>query len=388
MPRVKSDYIPRSIKHSSGQAVVRLSGRDHYLGKWGSPQAQANYEKLIGEWLAHGRQLPASDYLSVSEVILAYVMQAQQRYGQGSELGCLKDALRTVKQLYGSDAAAEFGPRCLKTVRDAFIAKGWSRSYVNKQITRIRRVIKWAVAEELIPGEVYHRLSAVDGLRRGDPGARETEPVKPVPEAFVAAVKPCVVPQVRAMIELQSLTAMRPGEVTIMRTCDLETSGRVWVYKPAHHKTERHGHTREILLGPRAQEVLKPWLRVNIKEFLFQPAEAMAWRWGEQRKERKTPLWKSHVKMKERKKKGRKRIKFAAHYTVNAYSYAVRRGCKKAKVPAWSTNRLRHNAATNLRKEHGIELARIILGHSSAFTTEIYAEVDRRQAVEVIAKIG
>jgi len=49
---------------------------------------------------------------------------------------------------------------------------------------------------------------------------------------------------------------------------------------------------------------------------------------------------------------------------------------------------LRHNAATTLRKEYGIELARIILGHASGFTTEIYAEADRRQAIDVVAKIG
>ena len=32
------------------------------------------------------------------------------------------------------------------------------------------------------------------------------------------------------MIELQRLTGMRPGEVVIMRTCDLERSGDVWAY--------------------------------------------------------------------------------------------------------------------------------------------------------------
>lgn len=54
----------------------------------------------------------------------------------------------------------------------------------------------------------------------------------------------------------------------------------------------------------------------------------------------------------------------------------------------WHPHQLRHNAATRLRKEHGVELARIVLGHSTAFTTEIYAEADREQAVEVIGKIG
>ena len=55
---------------------------------------------------------------------------------------------------------------------------------------------------------------------------------------------------------------------------------------------------------------------------------------------------------------------------------------------SWHPNQLRHNAATRLRKEFGVELARIVLGHATAFTTEIYVEADRAQAMEVIAKVG
>jgi hypothetical protein len=42
----------------------------------------------------------------------------------------------------------------------------------------------------------------------------------------------------------------------------------------------------------------------------------------------------------------------------------------------------------SLRREFGVELARIILGHSTAFTTEVYAEVDRQQSMAVIAHVG
>lgn len=54
----------------------------------------------------------------------------------------------------------------------------------------------------------------------------------------------------------------------------------------------------------------------------------------------------------------------------------------------WHPNRLRHTAATLIRQEHGIETARVILGHSKLTTTEIYAEADRAKAAEVMAKIG
>jgi len=54
----------------------------------------------------------------------------------------------------------------------------------------------------------------------------------------------------------------------------------------------------------------------------------------------------------------------------------------------WHPHQLRHNAATYLRKEFGLEAARIILGHPSTAVTEIYAEKDEQQAVEAIMKIG
>ncbi len=86
---------------------------------------------------------------------------------------------------------------------------------------RVGRIFKWAVENELVPASVLHGLQAVSGLRYGRSEAREIEPVKPVPDAFVDAVLPHVAPQVAAMIQLQRITGMRSGEVTIMRGCDI-----------------------------------------------------------------------------------------------------------------------------------------------------------------------
>ena len=65
-----------------------------------------------------------------------------------------------------------------------------------------------------------------------------------------------------------------------------------------------------------------------------------------------------------------------------------------AEVKAWraqhsfSPHQLRHTAATTIRREYDIEQARIILGHSSAFTTEIYAKAESDAAKAVVGKIG
>ncbi|MGB2820917.1 MAG: tyrosine-type recombinase/integrase, partial [Phycisphaerae bacterium] len=60
----------------------------------------------------------------------------------------------------------------------------------------------------------------------------------------------------------------------------------------------------------------------------------------------------------------------------------------RRKAHRWHPHQLRHNAATELRKEFGIEAARIILGHRSAAITEVYAEKDEQQAIEAVTKVG
>ena len=80
---------------------------------------------------------------------------------------------------------------------------GWSRTHVNMQIGVVRRMFRWGVENEVVAPSVLHGLQAVGGLRRGKTAARETEPVGPVAEAVVDAIKPHMSRQVWAMIELQ-----------------------------------------------------------------------------------------------------------------------------------------------------------------------------------------
>lgn len=138
----------------------------------------------------------------------------------------------------------------------------------------MKRIFAWAVEEELIDPTGYHALQSVKGLRYGRSSAPESAPVRPVPFAFVDAVLPHVLPEVAAMIHLQLATGMRSGEMCSMRTCDIDASGEVWCYRPVRHKTQHHGHTREVWIGPKAQAILQPWLRMNTQEHLFSPWRA------------------------------------------------------------------------------------------------------------------
>ena len=64
------------------------------------------------------------------------------------------------------------------------------------------------------------------------------------------------------------------------------------------------------------------------------------------------------------------------------------RACRKAGVPRWSPNRLRHSFATEVRSRFGLEEAQVTLGHSKADVTQTYAERDLGKAREVARAVG
>ncbi len=244
--------------------------------------------------------------------------------------------------------------------------------------------------------EVHAALKAVEGLRRGQ--ARETKPIKPVADDVVNAVKPFVSRQVWGMIQVQRLTGMRPGEICILRTCDLVTMGEAWEYRPSTHKTAYRGKARVIFIGPAAQEVLRPWLRPDDDHaFLFQPVAAEAERRAGMRTKRKTKVQPSQ----QCRKQIRPKRTPGDRYTTGSYRQAVAKGCNKAfpcpkgqdpaawrKAHQWHPHQLRHSVATRIRKEFGLDHARVVLGHTSPAVTETYAEIDMAKAAEVMHKIG
>jgi integrase len=393
MPRLKHK-LPSYCRHkASGQAVVTIDGRDVYLGPHGSAESKQKYEQQIARWLA-SRETPTlnassetvpRDDLRISELLVAYFEHADAYYVKNGaptgEVKNLEDAVRPLREMFENERVVDFGPVSLKTVRQAMISAKLSRRVINARVNRIRRVFKWGVENELVGPEILHALQAVAPLKKGRSSAPERREVKPVPQQHIDAVRALVSSPVRAMIDLQLLTGMRPGEVVIMRPRDIDRTDATWKYAPSSHKTEHHGAERAVFLGPKAKRVLVPFLARNSDAYLFDPREAMA----EKHRERRDA-----AKITRPVKKLRKRPnpRLGDHYTRKAYHNAIFKACRKAGVPVWGPNRLRHNAATELRKQFGIEVARVILGHRSAEVTEVYAELDRSRASDIMAQVG
>src|SRR5262249_30330844 len=84
--------------------------------------------------------------------------------------------------------------------------------------------------------------------------------VKPVDPQHVTATLPHCSRHVRAMLELQQLTGMRPGEVCKLRLSEVNRAGDPWVFRPERHKTAHRGKSRVIPIGPKARALLVGFL--------------------------------------------------------------------------------------------------------------------------------
>ncbi len=392
--------VPAYRRHkSSGQAVVTLGSKDFYLGRWNTKASRAEYDRLTGEWLAAGRCLPEVDGgPSVAELALAYWRHAKSFYTKdGKPTGSIdriRIALRTLRETYGPTPAREFGPLALQAVRQTLVDAGNSRRYINYLIDSIRRVFKWGASQELVPVDTYRALTTVVGLQRGRSGAREPKPIKPVDDAVVDATLAHLSEIVADMVRFQRLTGCRPGEACLIRPCDVDTSGDVWTYRPESHKTEHHGRERIICIGPKAQDVLRPYLLRDKSAYCFVPAESERKRLAVLHDKRRTPLSCGNRPGTNRKRKPKRQA--GAQYTTGSYHRAIQRALELAnrerskadQLPKWSPNRLRHSAATEIRRQFGLEAAQVTLGHATADVSQIYAERDLTLAVEIMRRIG
>lgn len=256
-----------------------------------------------------------------------------------SEQDNIRQALRFAKRLYGHATSGEFGSSALKAVRQAMIEAGRCRSLINKDLNRIKAMFRWAVEHELVPVAVSQALQAVAGLRKGRSDAKEAVPVGPVPEGDVRATLPFLSPQIAAMVWLQRLSGARPGEITSLRPRDVRRAeGGVWLYRPEEHKTEHYERGRVVALGPRAQEVLRPWLDRDPDAYGFSPAEVVAARASGRVGSDQSPPAATKARSGRPKPGGR--------YTKDSYRVAIRRACHRAGIPAWAPNQLRHTRAT------------------------------------------
>ena len=417
MPRLVHRPPKYRLHKGSGQAIVSINGRRLYLGVYGTPKSHELYEKAISEWR---RSLPgkaesrastkkishfdddlvvtasklrerrqAGQEATINELILVYRKHTHVYYRKNGnvtrEAMIIDEVLRFLDEHNGIERIDQFGPVKLDELRDRMIDDlDWSRKHINKQVSRIVRMFRWAVEQEVAPPESHSALAKLTGLKKDRSRARETSGVSCVEDDVVQQTIALLPPVVADMVRLQRLTGARPGEICTVRPGDIDRTASIWIYVPQSHKTEHHDQNRMVVLGPQAQAILSPYLLRAADAFCFTPEESERVRLAKRAEDRTTPMRKRE---RDRRKLKSLRI-FAPCYDAASYRHAIQRVCARAGLPKWAPNQLRHNAATEIRKRFGLDAAQVICGHQSADVTQVYAERDMELAMRVAREMG
>jgi len=399
--------MPRVIVvKPSMNARVRIGGRAYWLGK--SPGGKVTAEqtaraaRLWNEYLSGVLEPPAvkakapaveqavtelslASALTVAEIGVRYLDHCYRYYkkADGTTTSSVDGVTMALRGLFPfADLPAEkFGPRSMMTMRDALVREGRPRVTCNRAVKTIRRMFKWAVAEELVHADVWKSLEAVAPLQKGRTDAPEVAPVEEIAEEVVIDTLPYLPKVVASMVWFQRWTGARPGEVCVIRPENIDRSGEVWIFTPAHHKLSwrEAPEPRRIVIGAEGQKVLSPYLLRDPSEYCFSPSESVFEHRGATTR------------------RGRRRP--GNCYTSASYRRAITRAVEAAnrardvegiadKLPNWAPNQLRHLRAGEVKQHFGIEAAGAVLGHANIRTTEIYADRKLKIATDVARRIG
>ena len=390
-----SNPVPKLCFHKSSlRFYIWIDGRRVYLGKGKSadkiPSAvHRKYKRAIAKWAVEEPVTPEilPDDLTILELVDSFLDWAEKEYPESNEADCLELSTRTLCNLFGETAANKFGPLKLIAYQQALVDEGkLTRQGINKRVNHIRRIFNWAVSREVVPFVLAHSLTTVRPLRRGRTSAPEAREIPPVPDEVVKATLPHLSPPIAAMVSVQRLTGMRPGEVCRLTMDQMDRSNpECWIYDPNQHKTAWRGKVRRIVLDKASIEFLQPWLRDDGKP-LFSPSERVAALNAEKRTRRRTRVQPSQ--MSRAKESPRKRAGDA--YTPDSYGNCIKKVCETHRIPHWSPNQLRKANGQEVRARFDLSHAQAVLGHSDARTTAThYAREDLKKATrvaEVMAK--
>lgn len=417
MPKLGNRVPQARLHRPSGQARVRIDGRDIYLGKFGSADARKRYAEVLADFTARraaGASMSPAAPVTVSVAVFRFWQWADvhYRHPDGTPTRAadgFKESLRPLRQMFGELPLAELGPSKVYEYQASLAARGLARTTVNARVQKVRRFVRWCIGRELAPATLAPALASVEPVRAGK-GAREAPRRRPVEWERVEKTLPHLPPMLQALVLTLWYSGARVGEIVTLTTGCIDRGGEIWRADLDRHKTVGHGHDHLLLFGPEAQKALEPWLRPEAPEApIFAP----------RRVNPRTAKW--HGKLEPGEHYARpslpqaiRRACVAAFPHPHVAEILVRRKALKARAEKqaldaelaewkranrekldawerahrWQLAQLRHARATTLREQFGLDVAQTVLGHSRPSTTTIYSRTALAHAEAALKLVG
>jgi len=293
----------------------------------------------------------------------------------------------------------ELGPDELFNVQQALLnhtyehgskVKRYTRRGVNDTINWVRKVWCWGMGRGMVTAEQVQGLEEVKPLRIGACKAPDNTKRQRVTEEEFSKVLKELSGVVSDMLRIVWYTGMRPNEVCTMRPFDIVKNDKdCWLYVPGRdqspvgkHKTMRFEKVKVIPLAKECQKILQKRIKeFNSKDYIFNPKEGMQEFLAKKAASRQTPLkWGNSPGS---NRKDHPMIKPRDRYDHHTLRKACQRACLRAGVDPFVPYDLRRSMATRARATLGKEAAKVLLGHASTSTTEIYLLEEVQEAMKV-----
>lgn len=359
MPRrADPNRLPALLLHrASGQGRVRIAGRYVYVGKFGTDAARQRYAEVLQQHFSAAAQAavvqpepataPLARLVTVNDLCLRFVTERIPLYltseGKPSaERDCFRGVIRLLHQRFGELPVDNFGPLCLRQIRDDMVKKGWSRNFINKQIRRLRYIFRFGISWEIVDPSVAEKLKSVPALGPLESSAPEYPARKSVPDKDQRKVRELLSPAYRDIFDLLRLTGARPGEILRLTVESIQQEGDVWHADFERHKTSKFGKSRTLFFNRSAQAILLRYMDAAADTGRLFSVER------------------------------------------STFSNAVKRACQRAGVPAFVPHQLRHTVATKLSDDLGTECAQRLLGHATRAMAEHYSRAATKKAKKAV----
>lgn len=278
---------PKLHRDGDGRAYARWTDpvtrrrKVKVFGQWGDAETVRAYRVWAAEWLVgSGEPVQQEESVSVARLIIRFIEYADGHYTKNgrptSEPAGIRAALKVVNELYGDTDAAAFAPTRLLAVQQQWVANGLAMKTCNDYLNKVQRCFSWGVSRGLLPAAVADALRHVQPLVAGRTKAARPRNIRGAEDADLDKALPNLHPDperqrvLEAIIRLQRLTGMRPGEVLELRSCDIDRASEPWLYEPSSGgKTLHLDKPRRVHLGPQARVIIETHLTGGPADLVF-----------------------------------------------------------------------------------------------------------------------
>ncbi len=423
--------IPKMTRQKRGNkvyAVVRvyINGKQKmfYLGEYGSEEAEKKYHEI-----AIAYYNTAIHDTSKNDMTLAYlynqfldtiegrkdsesnnlrrsIRYAVECFGDSLTIGDFADDTRSIGiltryQQYLTSIALETREDdgadeddLNKPGRDVVqkVKRQWTYTGVNLVVKKWICVLRWGCRQGILPFNLFRVLDALKPLTSAS-GLPRTQEAEAVDDETLLAVMPFMTPTVREMVQIQRGTGMRAKEVCDLLVGDIDTTGVSWIVATNRHKTSNFLKTRYFAFSEAETEILRKRIAgKNPDDHVFSQRENFAELWTENRKKRKTPVYKQEREHQERIVDSRLE-RYHTYFTERSYAQSIRTACGRARragidVKDFAPKSIRHAAYTEYSAKYGVEMASKNAGHTSPRMADVYDHSLRIAAQRIAADRG